>query len=59
MDGVAGHFGLEIEGLKSGDKVPRIAKARTVLCYVGARQHYRKSINQERPPWRPDMEKYL
>ena len=35
---VGGHFGLEIENLKSGSKVSSIAKARAVLCYVGARQ---------------------
>jgi hypothetical protein len=32
------HHILEIEDLKSGSKLPSIAKARAVLCYVGARQ---------------------
>ena len=38
VERVAGHFGLEIEDLKSGSNVSGIAKARTVLCYVGACQ---------------------
>ena len=35
---ISGHFGLEMEDLKSGSKVSSIVKARAVLCYVGARQ---------------------
>lgn len=38
VERVAGYFSLEIEDLKSGSKVSSIAKARAVLCYVGARQ---------------------
>ena len=38
VERVAGHFGLESKNLKSGSKVSTIAKARAVLCYVGARQ---------------------
>ena len=38
VERICGHFGLEIEDLKSGSKVSSIAKARAVLCYVGARQ---------------------
>ena len=34
---ISGYFGLEMEDLKSGSKVSSIAKARAVLCYVGAR----------------------
>jgi len=35
---VAGHFGVETESLKSGSKVPTIAKARAVFCYFGVRK---------------------
>ena len=38
VERIGGHFGPEIEDLKSGSKVSSIAKARAVLCYVGARQ---------------------
>lgn len=34
----AGHFGVETEDLKSGSKVPAVAKVRVVLCYVGVRK---------------------
>lgn len=35
---VAGHFGVDTESLESGSKVPTIAKARAVLCYLGVRK---------------------
>ena len=35
---VAGHFGVDTESLESGSKVPTIAKARAVLCYLGVRR---------------------
>ena len=35
LEKVAGHFGVDTESLKSGSKVPAIAKARAVLCYLG------------------------
>jgi len=34
----AGHFGVETEDLKSGSKVPAVAKVGVVLCYVGVRK---------------------
>jgi len=38
LEKVARHFGVEGESLKSGSKVPSIAKARAVLCYLGVRK---------------------
>ena len=38
MEKVADHFGVETEDLKSGSKVPVVAKERVVLCYVGVRK---------------------
>ena len=38
LENVASHFGVETEDLKSGSKVPTIAKARAVLCYMGVRK---------------------
>jgi hypothetical protein len=35
---VAGHFGIDTESLESGSKVPTIAKARAVICYLGVRK---------------------
>jgi hypothetical protein len=35
---VAGHFGADTESLESVSKVPTIAKARAVLCYLGVRK---------------------
>jgi chromosomal replication initiation ATPase DnaA len=35
LEKVAGHFGVDTESLESGSKVPTIAKARAVLCYLG------------------------
>jgi hypothetical protein len=35
---VAGHFGVDTESLESGSKVPTIAKARAVRCYLGVRE---------------------
>jgi hypothetical protein len=35
VEKVARHFGVKAEFLKSGSKVPAIAKARAVLCYLG------------------------
>jgi len=35
---VSAHFGLAREELKSGSKVPRVAKARAVFCYLGVRR---------------------
>ena len=35
LEKVAGHFGVDTECLESGSKVPTIAKARAVLCYLG------------------------
>jgi chromosomal replication initiation ATPase DnaA len=35
LEKVAGHFGVDTECLESGSKVPAIAKARAVLCYLG------------------------
>jgi DNA-directed RNA polymerase specialized sigma subunit len=32
---VAGHFGADTKSLESGSKVPTIAKACAVLCYLG------------------------
>jgi len=38
LEKVADYFGVETEDLKSGSKVPAVAKARAVLCYVGVRK---------------------
>jgi len=38
LDRVADHFGVGIEDLKSVSKIPAIANARTVLCYLGVRK---------------------
>jgi putative transposase len=38
MERVSSHFGVETESLKSGSKVPTIAKARAVLCYLAVRK---------------------
>lgn len=38
LEKVADHFGVETEDLKSGSKVPAVAKARAVLCCVGVRK---------------------
>ena len=38
LEKVAGHFGVDTECLESGSKVPTIAKARAVLCYLGVRK---------------------
>ena len=35
LEKVADRFGVETEDLKSRSKVPAVAKARAVLCYVG------------------------
>ncbi len=35
---VSAHFGVDTESLKSASKVPAIAKARAVLCYLGVRK---------------------
>jgi len=35
---VSAHFGLDREELKSGSKVPGVAKARAVFCYLGVRR---------------------
>jgi len=35
---VAGHFDIDTESLESGSKVPTIAKARAILCYLGVRK---------------------
>lgn len=38
VEKVAGHFGVDSESLKSASKVPTVAKARAVLCYLGVRK---------------------
>jgi len=38
VEKVAGHFGVDSESLKSGSKVPTIAKARALVCYLGVRK---------------------
>jgi REP element-mobilizing transposase RayT len=38
LEKVASHFGVDTESLKSGSKVPTIAKARAALCYLGVRK---------------------
>lgn len=38
LEKVASHFGVDTESLKSRSKVPTIAKARAVLCYLGVRK---------------------
>jgi chromosomal replication initiation ATPase DnaA len=38
VEKVTCHFGVDSESLKSGSKVPTIAKARAVLCYLGVRK---------------------
>jgi len=38
VDKSACHSGVDCESLKSGSKVPTIAKARAVLCYLGVRK---------------------
>ena len=38
LEKVADYFGVETEDLKSGSKVPAVAKARAILCYVGVRK---------------------
>jgi len=38
LEKVSVYFGVETEDLKSGSKVPTVAKARAVLCYVGVRK---------------------
>ena len=38
VERVADFFKVDIEDLKSRSKVPSIAKARAVLCYVGVRK---------------------
>jgi chromosomal replication initiation ATPase DnaA len=38
LEKVAGHFGVDTESLESGSKVPAIAKARAVICYLGVRK---------------------
>jgi putative transposase len=38
LEKVSTHFGLDREELKSGSKVPCIAKARAVFCYLGVRR---------------------
>jgi len=38
LEKVAGHFGVDTESLGSGSKVPAIAKARAVICYLGVRK---------------------
>ncbi len=35
---VSAHFGIDPESLQSASKVPAIAKARAVLCYLGVRK---------------------
>ena len=35
---VAGYFGVDTESLESGSKVPTIAKAPAVICYLGVRE---------------------
>jgi putative transposase len=35
---VAAHFGVTAKAIKSTSKVPRVAKARAVVCHVGARK---------------------
>jgi putative transposase len=35
---VSGHFGVDPASLKSASKVPAIARARSVLCYLGVRE---------------------
>jgi putative transposase len=37
LEKVSAHFGLDREELKSGSKVPGIAKARAAFCYLGVR----------------------
>jgi chromosomal replication initiation ATPase DnaA len=45
VEKVAGHFGVDTESLKSGSKVPTIAKARAVVCYLGVRKIGQTSVS--------------
>jgi chromosomal replication initiation ATPase DnaA len=38
LEKVAGDFGVTAESLRSASKIPTLAKARAVLCYLGVRK---------------------
>jgi putative transposase len=38
MEKVAGYYAMEVEDLRSGSRVRKVARARAILCYLGVRR---------------------